>query len=123
MFRTEPDRPPQVKPDSKPPVKRVAKIKRVAKRVAKYIHPTDKWIALRTKMREARLREEGLVRAKMADFMQKGLPTHTAEHPSKYVVEQESDTHVDVLVAVTQKRESRDDDAESIDLRWLAHYF
>jgi hypothetical protein len=41
--------------------KRAANIKGVAKRVAKYIHPSDKWIALCTKLREAKLREEGLV--------------------------------------------------------------
>jgi hypothetical protein len=102
---------------------RVAKPKRVAKikRVAKYIHPTDKWICLRTKLREARLREEGLVRAKMADFMLKALPSYTAEHTSKYVVEQESGTPVEVPVPVTTKRESRDDydDVETIDLQKL----
>jgi hypothetical protein len=60
----------------------------------------------------------------MADFMHKALPAYTAaEHPSKYdVVEQESDTPVEVSVAVTPKRESRhddnnDDDVETIDLR------
>jgi hypothetical protein len=58
----------------------------------------------------------------MANFMRKALPTYTAaaEHPSKYedVVEQESDTPVEVPVAVTPKREGRDDDddAETIDL-------
>jgi isoaspartyl peptidase/L-asparaginase-like protein (Ntn-hydrolase superfamily) len=102
--------------------KSVVKPRRVAKptRVAKYIHRTDKWIALHAKLREARLREEGLVRAKKADFMHKALPTYTAEHPSKYVVEQESDTHLEVPAAVTPKRESREDDdedAETIDLR------
>jgi hypothetical protein len=59
----------------------------------------------------------------MADFMRKALPpTYTAaaaEHPSKYenVVKQESNTPV----AVTSKREGRDDDddAETIDLREL----
>jgi hypothetical protein len=97
-----------------------AKIKLVAKhkRVAKYIYPTDKWIALRAKLREARLREEGLVRINMADFMYKALPAFTAEHPSKYVLEQESDTLVEVPAAVTPKRESRDvDDTETIDFR------
>jgi hypothetical protein len=72
--------------------------------VAKYIHPADKWKALRTKLHEARLRNEGLVRAKMADFMHKALPAFTAasEHPSKYdVVEQDSDTPVEFPVEVT----------------------
>jgi hypothetical protein len=58
----------------------------------------------------------------MADFMHKALPAYTAAvHPSKYrVVEQEPDTPVEVPVAVTPKRESRDDDdAETIDLREL----
>jgi hypothetical protein len=57
----------------------------------------------------------------MADLMHKTLPTYTAEHPSKYVVEQESDTPVFFPVAVTPKRESRNDDgdAETIDLREL----
>jgi hypothetical protein len=87
--------------------------------VVKYIHPADKWIALRTELREARLRD-GQVRAKMADFMHKALPAYSAEYPSKYdVVEEESDTHVQVLVAVTPKRESSNDDAETIDLREL----
>jgi hypothetical protein len=96
---------------------------------AKYIHPADKWIALRAKQREASLLDEGLVRAKMADFMHKALPVYTAaaaEHPSKYdVIEQETDTPVEVPVAVTPKRESHhddnDDDAdvETIDLREL----
>jgi hypothetical protein len=100
--------------------KRAAKIKRVAKRVAKYIHPSDKWIALRTKLREAKLREEVPVRPKMDDFLHKSLPDHTAEQPSKYVDEQESDKPVEVPVEVTTKRESReDDDAETIDLREL----
>jgi hypothetical protein len=106
----------------------VPKRRRVARHVPKprraVIHPADKWIALRTKLREARLREEGLVRAKKADFIHKALPAYTVEHPSKYdVVEQESDTPVDVPAAVTPKRESRhdhnDDDAETIDLRQL----
>jgi hypothetical protein len=83
-------------------------------------------------MREASLQDEGLVRAKMADFMRTALPTTytaaaavAAEHPSKYdddVAEQESDTPVEVPVAVTPKREGRDeddDDAESIHLREL----
>jgi 3-oxoacyl-[acyl-carrier-protein] synthase III len=48
------------------------------KRVVKYLHPADKWIALRTKLREARLRDEGLVRSKMADFMNKALPAYRA---------------------------------------------
>jgi hypothetical protein len=95
--------------------------------MAKYIHPADKWIALREKLREARLRDKGLVRAKMADFMRKALPTYTAaaavEHPSKYddVVEQESDTPVEVPVAVTPKRGGLHDNdhAETIDLREL----
>jgi hypothetical protein len=110
--------------------KRVAEPRRAAKqkrgtknkRAAKYIHPTDKWISLRAKMRQARLREEGLVRANMADFMHKALHAYTAEHPSKYVVEQESHTPVEVPAAVRPKRESRDDDgegAETIDLRKL----
>jgi hypothetical protein len=95
-------------------------------RVAKYINPSDKWIALRTKLREAMLRDERLERAKMADFMYKALPAYTAaEHPSKYgVVEQEADTPVEVPAALTLKRESRndnddDDDVETIDLREL----
>jgi hypothetical protein len=70
----------------------------------------------------------------MADFMRKALPTtHTASaaaavvHPFKYddVVEQESDNPVEVPVAVTPKREGRDDDdddAETIDLRELAQH-
>jgi hypothetical protein len=33
------------------------------KRVAKYIHPGDKWMALRTNLREATLRVERVVRA------------------------------------------------------------
>jgi hypothetical protein len=101
--------------------RRVAKIKRVVKHklVAKYIHHTDKWIALRAKLGEASLREEWLVLSKMAD-MHKALPAYTAEHPSKYVVDQESDTPVEVPAAVTQKRERRNDDNdddEIIDLR------
>jgi hypothetical protein len=106
--------------------RRVPKSRRVSRRAgkAKYIHPVDKWIALPAKLHEARLRDEGLVRAEMADFMRKELPTTytaaaaVADHPSKYedfvVVEQESDTPV----AVTPKREGRDDDddAETIDL-------
>jgi hypothetical protein len=60
----------------------------------------------------------------MADFMHKALPAFTAaaEHPSKDdVVEQGSDTPVEVPVAGTPKREGRDDDddAETIDLREL----
>jgi hypothetical protein len=58
----------------------------------------------------------------MADFMHKALPTYTAEHPSKYVVEQEYDTPAQVPVAVTPNRKSRDDeddDAETIYLREL----
>jgi hypothetical protein len=99
ILRAEPDRPPQVKADRPPPppvkrtvgkTKRVAKTRRAAKRkrvakikrLAKYIHPTDKWIALRTKLRETILQEEGLVRAKMADFMHKTLLAYTAEHVS-----------------------------------------
>jgi hypothetical protein len=73
-------------------------------------------------MREARLREEGLLRSKMADFMHKELPAYTAEHPSKYVVEQVSDTPVEFPIVLTRKRESHiddDDDAETIDLRQL----
>jgi hypothetical protein len=69
----------------------VAKPRRAGK--AKYIHPADKWIALREILREARVRNEGLVRAKMADFMHKALPAFTAaaEHPSKYdFVEQQT---------------------------------
>jgi hypothetical protein len=154
MIRAEHD---PVKPDCPPPpaklscvAKRVPKPSRVARRVpkrrrvtrrvpkrrcvarragkAKYKHPADKWIELREKLREARVRNEGLVRTKMADFMRKALPTYTAataaEHPSKYkddVVEQVSDTPVEVNVAVTPKREGRDydDDAENIDLRKL----
>jgi hypothetical protein len=90
-------------------------------RVSKYIHPADKFIALRTKLREAKLRDERVVRAKMADFMHKALPTYTAEHTSIYdVVEQECDTPVEVPVAVSPKRESRDgEDAETIYLRAL----
>jgi hypothetical protein len=92
--------------------------------VAKYIHPNDKWIALRKKMPEASLQEVGLDRAKMADFLRKVLPDYTAEHQSKYVVEQDSETPLEMPVPVKPKRESRDDDddcdAESIDLRELA---
>jgi hypothetical protein len=58
----------------------------------------------------------------MADFLHKALPDNTTEHPSKCVVEQESDTPVEVPVAVTPKSESHDDDgddAETIDLRVL----
>jgi hypothetical protein len=122
------DRPPHVKPDRPLPVKkktektrRVAKIMHVAKRVAKYIHPSDKWIALRTELSDAKVREEVPVRPKMANFLHKALPDHTAEHPSKYVVEQEPDKHVEVPVEVTPKRESHEDDdgAETIDLREL----
>jgi hypothetical protein len=136
MLRAEPERPPQVKPDRKPPVKRaakrvskqacgeterVAKVKLVAKiqRVAKYIHSTDKWIALRTKMREATLREKGLVRVKLAQFFHKALPTYTAEHQSKYLVEQDSDNPVEVPVVVTPKRECRDDDCEDAETNHL----
>jgi hypothetical protein len=113
MLRAEHDRTPPVKHVAKPnrvskikPVakpKRVKKDKRVAKHVAKYIHPTYKWIALRTKMREARLREEGLLRAKMVDIRHKTLPDKTDEHPYKYIVQQASDTPVDVPAAVTPK--------------------
>jgi hypothetical protein len=46
----------------------------------------------------------------MADLMHKVLPTYSAEHPSKYVVEQVSDTPVEVPVEVTPKRENSDDD-------------
>jgi hypothetical protein len=53
------DRPPPVKKKKKQKPRRVAKIKPVAKRVVKYIHRTEKWIPLHTKLREARLREEG----------------------------------------------------------------
>jgi hypothetical protein len=76
------DRPPPVKKKKQKP-RRVAKRAAKIKRVAKYIHPTDKWIALRTKLRVARLREEGLVSAKMAGFLHRALPAYTAEHPSK----------------------------------------
>jgi hypothetical protein len=96
------------------------------KRLAKYIHPADKWIALRTKLREARFRD-GIVRAKIFDFMHKALPAYTAEHPSKYsVVEEDSDRPVDVPAAVTPKNDSRNandvDYAETIDLRELAQH-
>jgi hypothetical protein len=64
----------------------------------------------------------------MADFMHKAIPAYTAaEHPSKYgVVEQESDTPVEVPAALTQKRESRndngdDDDVETIDFPRVGH--
>jgi hypothetical protein len=71
-------------------------------------------------MRTANLREEWLIRAKMADFLRKALPDYTAEHSSKYVVEQNSDTAVENPVAAAPKRESSDDDdAETIDLRKL----
>jgi hypothetical protein len=57
----------------------------------------------------------------MADFMRKELPDNSAEHLSKYVVEQESDTPVEFPAAVIPKHESRNDDAdaETIDLRAL----
>jgi hypothetical protein len=112
----QPDHPPQVEKKTK----RVAKTKHVANRkIGKYIHPSDKWIALRTKMREAKLRKEGLVHI-MADFLRKILPDYSAERQPKNV-EQESDTPVDIPVAGTPKRESTDDDgdAESIYLREL----
>jgi hypothetical protein len=101
--------------------RRAAKPKRVAKRKTKYFHPNDKWIALSTKMREDRLREEGLVRAKMADFLRKALPDYTADHPSKYVIEQDSDTPEEIPIAAKPKLESSDDndDAEAINLREL----
>jgi hypothetical protein len=89
--------------------RRVPKRCRVAKRVAKYIHPADKWLALRTKLRKARLGDERLIRAKMADFMHKALPAYTAAvHPSKYrVVEQEPDTPVGSCRGNAETRKSR----------------
>jgi hypothetical protein len=94
MLRAEHDRPPQVKSDRPPPpqpgrvARRVPKRRRVTRRapkrcrlakgVANYIHPADKCLFLRTKLRAARLRDEGLVGAKMADFMHKALPAYTA---------------------------------------------
>jgi hypothetical protein len=55
--------------------------------------------------------------------MHEPLPAYTAEHLSKYsVFEQECDTPIEVPVAVTPKRESRndnDDDAKTIDVREL----
>jgi hypothetical protein len=92
------------------------KTKRVVKRKnRKYIYPHDKLIALRTKMREANLREKELVR-KMAGFLRKVLPDYTAERQTKNAV-QESDTPVEIPIAVTPKRASSD--AETIDLREL----
>jgi hypothetical protein len=70
-----------------------------------------------TKKREANLREEGPIR-KMADFLRYVLPDYTAERQPKNAV-QESDTPIEIPLAVTQKRESSDNDAETIDLRDL----
>jgi hypothetical protein len=62
------------------------KTKRIAKRRnGKYIHPHDKLTALRTKMRQVNLREEGLIR-RMADFLRKVLPDYTAEHEPQNAV-------------------------------------
>jgi hypothetical protein len=96
----------------------VVKIKRIAKRKnGNYIHPHNKLIVLRSKMPEANLREEGLVR-KMADFRRILLPDHTAEREPKNDV-QESNIPIEIPLAVKPKRESRDDDedAEIKDLR------
>jgi hypothetical protein len=83
------------------------KTKRIAKRKnGKYIHNQDKWIALRAKMREANLREEGLIR-KTAGFLRKVLPNYTAERQPKNVV-QGSDTPLEIPVALTPKHESGD---------------
>jgi hypothetical protein len=92
------------------------KTKRITKRNnGKYIHPHDKWIASRTKMREANLREGGRI-SRMADFLRKVLPDHTVERQPKNAV-QVSDTPIEIPLEVTPKRESSNDDAEAIDLR------
>jgi hypothetical protein len=56
----------------------------------------------------------------MAQIPRKALPDDNAEHPSKYVVQQDSDTPVEMPIVATPKRKSSDeDDAETIDLREL----
>jgi hypothetical protein len=136
MLKAYPEGPPSQKtPPHSPQTEKqrpVVKIKRVAKRKSskptgvktkrivkrkngKYIHPQNKWIALRAKMREANMREDELIR-KTADFLCKVLPDYNEERQPKNVV-QESDTPMEISVAVTPKRESGDDDVEIIDVR------
>jgi hypothetical protein len=75
----------------------VVKTKRVAKSNGIYRHLPNKRIVLLAKMREANLRETGLVR-RMADFLRKVLSDYTAELQPKNAV-QEYDTLVEILLA------------------------
>jgi hypothetical protein len=85
------------------------KTKRKAKRKnGRHQNSHDKWVALRTKMREVDIREEGLIR-RLADFLRKVMPDYASEHQTQTEI-QRSVTPAEIPSVVTPKRDSSDDD-------------